>query len=308
MNLNNIVFILTIFLIILYLNLPEQNKQVEKMEVDLKKLNIDAVIPFDDIKIPSVPIPKLSLVQPGQTFELLDLPYCEEKFKVEYGSNTNNIINDNKKIFQDMTKPYEQNAYIGGEKQGLTQISWKKSFFTYNGRKVPLELHFAHFNPQNGKKMRVIFPLSLSSINSYKEETNNVEEFANIDEAKKLKSKLKDIIGSKEKEKVKAKAKGSKNFADLNKLGRLNLLLKKQNDVPPLVKGQVNTGKLLTFNLCEPSKLLLEQKKFFFAETPNEELLLIAKPQEFDRIVGLTIINNLQDPDYEIIKPKPKAE
>ncbi len=307
MNLNSIVFILTIFLIILYLNYPEQIKQVEKMEVDLKKLNIDAVIPFDDIKIPSVPIPKLLLVQPGQTFELLDLPYCEEKFKVEYGSNTNNIINDNKKIYQDMIKPYEQNAFIGEEKQGLTQISWKKSFFTYNGRKVPLELHFAHFNPQNGKKMRVIFPLSLSSIDTYKEEDEDEEEiegFANVDKAKKLKSKLKNIINTKSKEK--SKAKGSKNFADLNKLGRLNMLLKKQNDVPPLVKGQVNTGKLLTFDLCEPSKLLLEQKKFFFAETPNEELLLIAKPQEFDRIVGLTIINNLQDPDYEIIKPAPK--
>ncbi len=307
MNLNSIVFILTIFLIILYLNYPEQIKQVEKMEVDLKKLNIDAVIPFDDIKIPSVPIPKLLLVQPGQTFELLDLPYCEEKFKVEYGSNTNNIINDNKKIYQDMIKPYEQNAFIGEEKQGLTQISWKKSFFTYNGRKVPLELHFAHFNPQNGKKMRVIFPLSLSSIDTYKEEDEDeekIEGFANINEAKKLKSKLKNIINTKSKEK--SKAKGSKNFADLNKLGRLNILLKKQNDVPPLVKGQVNTGKLLTFDLCEPSKLLLEQKKFFFAETPNEELLLIAKPQEFDRIVGLTIINNLQDPDYEIIKPAPK--
>ncbi len=307
MNLNSIVFILTIFLIILYLNYPEQIKQVEKMEVDLKKLNIDAVIPFDDIKIPSVPIPKLLLVQPGQTFELLDLPYCEEKFKVEYGSNTNNIINDNKKIYQDMIKPYEQNAFIGEEKQGLTQISWKKSFFTYNGRKVPLELHFAHFNPQNGKKMRVIFPLSLSSIDTYKEEDEDeekIEGFANINEAKKLKSKLKNIINTKSKEK--SKAKGSKNFADLNKLGRLNMLLKKQNDVPPLVKGQVNTGKLLTFDLCEPSKLLLEQKKFFFAETPNEELLLIAKPQEFDRIVGLTIINNLQDPDYEIIKPAPK--
>ncbi len=305
MNLNSIVFILTIFLIILYLNYPEQIKQVEKMEVDLKKLNIDAVIPFDDIKIPSVPIPKLLLVQPGQTFELLDLPYCEEKFKVEYGSNTNNIINDNKKIYQDMIKPYEQNAFIGEEKQGLTQISWKKSFFTYNGRKVPLELHFAHFNPQNGKKMRVIFPLSLSSIDTYKEEDEEeIEGFANVDKAKKLKSKLKNIINTKSKEK--SKAKGSKNFADLNKLGRLNILLKKQNDVPPLVKGQVNTGKLLTFDLCEPSKLLLEQKKFFFAETPNEELLLIAKPQEFDRIVGLTIINNLQDPDYEIIKPAPK--
>ncbi len=277
-----IVFIVTIFLIFLYLNYPNNNKQIEKMaQTDpLKNINMDMVIPFDDIKVPPVPIPKLILLEPGQTFELLDLPYCEEKFKVEYGSNTNYVQNDGKKVFQDMLKPYEQKATIGSEQQGLTQISWKKSFFTFNGKRVGLELHFAHTNPKTGKRIRVIFPLSMSSNTSLptqlnKSQNSTKETFANI---------VTDTTA-------------------LNKLGKLNVLLKKPTDVPELVKGRVNTGKLMNFDLCEPAKLLLEQRKFFFAETPNEELLLIAKPQPFDKTIGLTIMKNLQDPDYEIIKP-----
>lgn len=281
-----IVLILTIFLIFLYLNYPDCDKKIEKMsQTDiLKNIKMNTVIPFDDIKIPSVPIPKLILLEPGQTFELLDLPYCNEKFKVEYGSNTNYVQNDGKKVYQDMLKPYEQKATIGTEQQGLTQISWKKSFFTFNGKKVGLELHFAHTSPKNGKRIRVIFPLSLNSISNSNQLSK--ETFANVKNTNSLKD--------------------TNNTSNLNKLGRLNMLLKKPSDVPSLVKGRINTGKLMEFNLCEPAKLLLEQKKFFFAETPSEELLLIAKPQPFDKTIGITIMDNLQDPDYEIIKPATK--
>jgi len=281
-----IVLILTIFLIFLYLNYPDCDKKIEKMsQTDiLKNIKMNTVIPFDDIKIPSVTIPKLILLEPGQTFELLDLPYCNEKFKVEYGSNTNYVQNDGKKVYQDMLKPYEQKATIGTEQQGLTQISWKKSFFTFNGKKVGLELHFAHTSPKNGKRIRVIFPLSLNSISNSNQLSK--ETFANVKNTDSLK--------------------GTNNISNLNKLGRLNMLLKKPSDVPSLVKGRINTGKLMEFNLCEPAKLLLEQKKFFFAETPSEELLLIAKPQAFDKTIGTTIMDNLQDPDYEIIKPATK--
>jgi hypothetical protein len=291
-----IVIILTILLIFLYLNYPDCNKKIEKMsQADiLKNINMNMVIPFDDIKIPSVPIPKLILLEPGQTFELLDLPYCNEKFKVEYGSNTNYVQNDGKKVFQDMLKPYEQKATIGTEQQGLTQISWKKSFFTFNGKKVGLELHFAHTSPKNGKRIRVIFPLSLNS----QSDSNKLikETFANIKNTNTVKSTNTNTNTNTNKN----------NISDLNKLGRLNMLLKKPSDVPSLVKGSGNTGKLIEFNLCEPAKLLLEQKKFFFAETPSEELLLIAKPQAFDKTIGTTIMDNLQDPDYEIIKPVTK--
>ena len=111
------ILILTIFLIFLYLNLPDQNQEIEKMSSTIK--------------------PKLKLLKPGETIEILDLPYCNKNFKVEYGTNTNFILNDGKKIYQDIIKPHEQQAFIDSEKQGLTQISWKKSFFTYNNKQVP---------------------------------------------------------------------------------------------------------------------------------------------------------------------------
>lgn len=264
--LSKYICIFAIFLIFLYLNFADCH--IEKMN-PLQLTN--TIVPMDNYKLPNVPVPKINLLKPGQTFEILDLPYCNEKFKVEYGTNTNYVLNDGKKIFQDMLKPYEQKAFIGSEEQGLTQISWKKSFFTFNGKPVGLELHFAHTNPKTGKRIRVIFPLSLDSNKSQKINETFVDVYSE-----------------------------NNNF---NNLSRLNILLQNSSDVPVLVQGQVNTGKLLSVNLCEPAKLILEQKKFFFAETPNEEILLISKPQSFDKNIGLTIMKNLQESDYELVKP-----
>jgi hypothetical protein len=253
------VCIFAIFLIFLYLNFTDYN--IEKMTQSQVE---NSILPLDDLKLPNVTIPKINLLKPGETIELLDLPYCNQKFNIKYGSNTNYVLNDGKKIYQDILKPYEQQAYIGSEKQALVQISWKKSFFTFNGKQVGLELHFTHMNSNTGKKVMVIFPLSFDS----------KETFVEV----------------------------SSNETALNNFGRLTMLLQESSDVPKLIKGQVNTGKLLSFNLCEPAKFILEQKKFFFAKTPNNDVLLISKPQSFDRNLGLTILKNLQELDYDIIK------
>lgn len=241
------VIILTIILIFLYLNLPD----IEKM--------YNSIQPVDD-NLPNIKIPKINLIKPGEKVEILDLPFCKKNFKVEYGSNTNYVQNDGKKIYQDILKPHEQLAFIDSKKQGLTQISWKKSFFTFNNKPVPLELHFTHQNPNTGKVTRIIFPLSL--------ESKNKENFSNV----------------------------------LDKLGKLTILLQKPVDVPDLIKGQINTGKIKSFNLCEPEKYIIEQDKFFIVESPNNETIMIAKPQVFDKELGLTIMNNLEEPDYDFIK------
>jgi hypothetical protein len=226
---------------------------------------VDSIIKsFDSIQIPNFPLPKINSLKSGETFELLDLPYCDEKFLVQYNANTDYIKNDGKQIFQNVSKPYEQITQIGKDKQGLSQISWKRSFFTFNGKKVGLELHFTHVNPANGRRIRVVFPLSLSQIETFAQ----------------------DELSS-----------------SLDKLGALNVLIKKDTDVPQKIEGQVNVGKLLTFDLCEPAKLILQQSKFFFAETPTGELLLIAKPQKFNYDIGMKIRENLEEPDYSILKP-----
>jgi hypothetical protein len=84
------VIILTIILIFLYLNLPD----IEKM--------YNSIQPVDD-NLPNIKIPKINLIKPGEKVEILDLPFCKKNFKVEYGSNTNYVQNDGKKIYQDIS-------------------------------------------------------------------------------------------------------------------------------------------------------------------------------------------------------------
>ena len=230
----------------------------------IREYDIKNVFPFDNFDLSTVKIQKITGLKKGETYELLDLPYCGLKFRVEYTSNINYIVNDQKTIYQDMNKPWEQKATIGTEPQNLHQISWKKSFFTFNKKPVGLELHIAHVNPKTGKRIRVIFPLSFNK---------TTEKFTD------------------------------NNTKELEKLSSLNVLIKNENDIPSFVPGQVNIGKVLYMNLCELAKLILQQSKFFFAETPNGELFLIARPQPFSRKIGMAIRKNLIEPDYELVKP-----
>lgn len=239
----------------------------------------DKIFPYEDIEIPNVPIPRIPILKKGDRFELLDLPYCNQQFFASYSSNTNHIVNDGAKIYQDMLRPYDQKAEIGNKPQGLTQISWKKSYFSYNDKNVPLELQFTHIAPNTGKVTKVIFPLSFTP-------EKQTEGFANIAK-KNIHKSLKD-----------------KSKSGFEKLGELNTLIKTTKDVPEKIPGQVNVGQLLTFDLCEPANLMLEQPKFFFATNATNELLLIAKPQIFSRSVGLKIMGNLNEPEEDLVLPK----
>jgi hypothetical protein len=265
MNNKYFIYLILIVLIILLLKIREDFS--------------DTISPFDNIKLPNFPIPNIPLLKKGDKYELLDLPFCNERFWASYSSNTNNIVNDGSKIYQDMLKPQDQKAEIGNKPQGLTQISWKKSYFSYNDKSVPLELQFTHVAPSTGKVTKVIFPLSFTP-------ENKKETFANIDESK-IQQELNDT---------------SKN--SFKKPGQLNTLIKTTKEVPENKPGQVNVGQLLSFDLCKPASLVLDQRKFFFANTSKDELLLIAQPQIFDRKIGLKIMANLNEPDDDLILPE----
>jgi hypothetical protein len=271
------VIIIIIILLFLCLNLSHNNQKVEKMNSTIK--------PFDN-QSSNLIIPKLKLLKSGEKIEILDLPYCKKDFKVEYGSNINYILNDGKKIYQDILKPNEQQAFIDAKKQGLTQVSWKKSIFTYNNKKVPLELQLTHLDSKTGKITKIIYPLSL--------ESDTKENFSNL--SKKNKKLVK-----KNKKLTKKNKKRAKKILD--EKGKLSLLLQKPSDIPSLIKGQVNTGKIKNFNVCDDEKYYIEQNKFFMAESPNNETILIAKPIKFDKQLGLTILKNLGEPDNDFIKP-----
>ncbi len=254
--------------------------RIQENFTELDENNTGNITPFSQVNLPNVPIPKIPLLKKGERYELLDLPFCDERFRVSYSSNTNNIVNDGSKIYQNMTKPHDQKAEIGDKLQGLAQISWKKSYFNYNDKPVGLELQFTHVEPGSGKVTKVIFPLSL--------ESNNVKEsFSNT---KSLKEKLRHDLQN-------------KSSSSIEKLGELNAFLKSPSDVPEKIPGQVNVGQLLSFDLCEPASLMLDQRKFFFANTAKNELLLIAKPQRFNANIGMKILANLNEPEEDLVIP-----
>lgn len=269
-----VLFAIVIYLIKIREDFSEDNNE-----------SISDILPFENINLPNVPIPKIPVLKKGERFELLDLPYCDERFRASYSSNTNNIVNDGSKIYQDMKKPYDQKAEIGNKPQGLTQISWKKSYFSYAEKPIALELHFTHVAPDTGKITKVIFPLSFTP-------ENKTEGFANTNKSNPNKKMIRQSLETSSK-------------SSFEKLGELNTLIKSTNDVPEKIPGKVNVGQLLNFDLCEPASLMLEQRKFFFATTSKEELLLIAKPQIFSRNVGMKIMSNLDDPDEDLVLPKP---
>ncbi len=253
---------------------------------ELEENNSGDITPFGQVDLPNVPIPKIPLLKKGERYELLDLPFCNERFRASYSSNTNNIVNDGTKIYQNMTKPHDQKAEIGDKLQGLAQISWRKSYFNYNNKPVGLELQFTHVEPGTGKVTKVIFPLSLES-NYAKESFSQKESFSNT---KSLKKKLKHELQD-------------KSISNIEKLGELNAFLKSPSDVPEKIPGQVNVGQLLSFDLCEPASLMLDQRKFFFASTAKNELLLIAKPQPFNANIGMKILANLNEPEEDLVIP-----
>lgn len=243
--------ILILILIYIYLNYTSSTETMSSESV-LTENNI-----FDNIDKINFKIPVID-IKPGKTYEIMALPQCKKKFNVTYFANINYIMNEGKQIYQDMLKPLEQKAEIGLESHGLTRVSFRKSVLTWNGKRVGLELNFLHINPKNGKRVRVVFPLSLEKTTERFTNTNNTNKNTN-------KNVLKKFINN-------------------------------PSDIPEYKKGQVTVGKMLKIDLCGPSKILLNQEKFYFGRSPDGELLLISKPVPYDIKLGSAIRKQLLDP------------
>ena len=218
-------------------------------------INLDNFININNQDIKKQVIPIISELGKDKKLEILDLPFCSIDFLAHYSPNSNNIINNGSKIYQDMLKSNEQRSQINDKDYNLVQVSWVKSLFTFNGKPVGLEMQFIHIDLTNGNIIKIIFPLSFTPSKKNRE----------------------NILGN-------------------TSINNFMSLLLSEKDVPIRKVGQINIGNLLHLDLCGPSKLIFNQKKFFMAKTINGELILIAKPQLFSRIIGTTIMNNLDDP------------
>lgn len=243
-------FYILVGVIIIYL--LETNENFSNIE-NFDQFDNSGILPFDNLTIGNVPVPKIPLLKKGEKFEILDLPYFDELLDISYSININNIVNDGSKIYQNIVNPHTQNAKIQNVDYGLSQILWKKSYFSYNGKPVGLELQFTHVAPYNGKVTKIVFPLSFTS------------DFANT--------------------------------------SKLDTLIKLETDIPEKLPGVINIGKVLSFDLNEMASLILDQRKFFSANTVKNELLLIAQPQKINKNIGLKILSNLNEPDEDLILP-----
>ena len=76
------------------------------------------------------------------------LPKCKLPIKVDYKTNINNMVNDGRKVVQDMVKPAEHKSMIGNQRHNLKQVSWTKSKLNWHGEKMPLEIRLSHMNTE----------------------------------------------------------------------------------------------------------------------------------------------------------------
>ena len=93
------------------------------------------------------------------------LPRCKLPIKVDYKTNINNMVNDGRKIVQDMIKPTEHKSMIGNQRHNLKQISWTKSKLNWYGEKMPLEIRLTHMNTETQQLTHIIFPIRLVDSN-----------------------------------------------------------------------------------------------------------------------------------------------
>ncbi len=288
---NKIYFYLILFFVFIFIFKP-------KIIINLyKKYNLDKFTDTDllnQYKKKQI-IPTIPLLRKDKRFEILDLPFCSVDFLAHYSPNSNNIINDGSKIYQDMLKPNEQKSEINNKEYGLVQVSWLKSLFMYNGKPVGLEMQFTHIDFTTGNIVKIIFPLSFTPIN--KKANNSLGNGSN------------NSLGNGSNNSSDNGSNNSLGNGSNNSLGNVSnnssgngsnnsfdLLLKSTKDIPIRKSGQINIGNLLHLDLCGPSKLIFNQKKMFMGKSLNGELMLIAKPQLFSRIIGTVIMDNLDDP------------
>jgi len=82
---------------------------------------------------------------------------------------------------------------------------------------------------------------------------------------------------------------------DINSLLNLNSILQDSSVVPAYKCCGSTFGKVVNIDLCQTATKIVNQEKFFFAQGNDGSLVLITKPQPYDKKIGQTILNNLQE-------------
>ena len=176
-------------------------------------------------------IPKVVKIEKNQKGRITinTLPRCKLPIKAEYSTNMNIMINNGKKIFQDMIKSEEQKSMIANERHNLRQVGWAKSRFNWHGKEIPLEIRLTHINTVTQNLTHIIFPIKL--VNSKKKERfhNTIENFDIL-------SKLGNEITNLTKTDIIAKV-GN----EINNLSKTDIISKLGNEIGNLSKTDILT-------------------------------------------------------------------
>ena len=131
----------------------------------------------------------------------------------------------------------------------------------------------------------------LSGINLDKLDMKQILATKNVD-LKSLEKKLSDV-------KFNQIAQNFKNeqfsLYDINSFLNLNSILKDSSVVPAYKCCGSTIGKVVNIDLCQTATKVVDQEKFFFAQGNDGSLVLITKPQPYDKKIGQVILNNLQE-------------
>jgi len=127
-------------------------------------------------------IPKVVKIQKNKKgrVNINTLPKCQLPIKANYSTNTNIMINDGKKIIQDMIKPNEQKSIIANESHDLKQVAWTKSKLNWYGVEIPLEIRLTHINTVTQNLTHIIFPIKLVDTDKKESFYNTIENFSNL--------------------------------------------------------------------------------------------------------------------------------
>ncbi len=161
-----IIFLLFVILYVLYTNLYENMGD----DNNFKYLNNgSSYLVYNNIYLPD------------EYIELTTLPKYNKQIKADYGINTNTINNNNISIYQDIIEPLFNTIEINDKNFNLMSIAWKRSPFTYNNKRVGLDLHLIHRNYISIYNLVIVIPLDLvyDGISAYNNNDDDIDEELN---------------------------------------------------------------------------------------------------------------------------------
>lgn len=253
--------------------------------------------------------------------EITKLPSCEKKIKSDYGTNINTINNDNYSIYQNIIDPLFHTIEIDNKNYNLMSISWKKSNFSYNDKKVGLELHLNHKNYISLYSLIIVIPLDFvnDNINAYNENTENTEntkeDFKNIGYSKMIdlpnqeesnplfikdqpdpESSSPTIKVDEERINLEKRKEFQKNTFNLNSNSKsiINDLLYNELFIPEYKCCVDTISQVQKFNLCNLTNIVLENTTYYQLEDHNNNVYYITPPIKFPENIGLDIKEKIQ--------------